>query len=737
MYDYNLFTRVEDLENMVDAFCDRPSVPVSFDTETTDRSFLDARFVSWQFMQFGYIPALFDVRHWPSPWLRRAGKALDRLFHTNQIVGMNLSFDWKFIRHHTGATIVKPFDVMVVQQVIKGLGITGGKNKGVSFNLKGIASYYKQGVSKEERSAFVGMDSREDEWYGPFREETLSYMAQDVAVLEPIYRCQQEELTKRKLHETARLENWCLPAVAWIEYNGVHIAEDQWRAYIKKRENEAKEWEEKAMLVLGEAVAQARAKRFLRLSKAYERWRALFEKEVQAAVDAWYDLCDKAQRLGLDGEPAPVKGEECTVLWKEREYTAKWDGKKYVGWSTFKKDWLGPWREANPNPGEPKEETGVPADQWDVNDARRLTYAPFNIGSPAQLLEAFHELGIPVDSTGKDALDELPDGEYEAVDILKAWRSANTIVTKFGEKLLSAIHTKTGRIHPSYWQIGADTGRSSCSNPPWQQIPSIGEDGAMLRSFVQALSGNVLLTADFSNIEMRILANETGDKNLLDAFARGVDMHSFTARMMFGLPEDFDVEHEHVPGAKVTYRKAAKELNFGLVYGMSASSLARKLKIDKETGHELMDKYFAAYPGVTRWLHATRQKAIKTCETRTVAGRVRYYELPVDTRSRDYKREHGAVERKAGNHPIQGSSADITKMALALFWDRVHGKRLDQEIRLIAVVHDELVVECPESWQEEAAASLAGAMDDACAHYMKRVAVPPTKVTIDRCWQKG
>lgn len=696
-----LFGKVEELRELVNGYCLAEKPVVALDIESTGLSFLGDRLITIQFMKFGgYCPVIFDVRKWDARDFEEAGRQLQRLFDKATIVGMNLSFDLKFILQHTGAMMRKVYDIMLAEQVIKGLGKSGGKIAGISFDLKSIAARYKLEVSKEERDIFPEMDKR-PEWFQPFEQKTLNYMAQDVEVLEAIVEAQKKEIDKRKVWPVVNLENRCLPSVAMIEFNGIRINKEGWRAFIKEKEAEASRLEVQAIEMIGEVIAQIRAERFQALYSVYEIW-----KQDKEAHEAWLK-----------------------TRWEAGDKTEKW--------GDYKKHHMKLWREENPNPGQPKLETAVPPEEWDVDAARRQCYAPINISSPQQILAAFKRLGIPVSSTSRDALDQLPDGEWEIVDVLKAWRKANMFPVKFGEKLLEQIDPKTDRLHPTYIQIGADTGRMSCISPPWQQIPAKG-DGARLRGLVVPAEGNVLLTADFSNIELRILADYSADKNMLRFFAEGLDLHAETARMMFNLPKDLsadEIKAMKAPGG-YKYRDAAKTINFGLVYGMSANKLARTLKIEKDEAKDLMSAYFALYPGVVKWLEAKKTKVLWELTSVTVAGRKRYYQLP-DKNTVEYNEQKASVQRKAMNTPIQGSSADITKLALALFHEAVQRADLEWKVKLVAVVHDELVVEAPKDLADKASSILAVAMDRACAHYLKRVVVPPTVVNISDAWEKA
>lgn len=657
----------------------RAGVSVCFDTETTGLSFLDNKLITLQFQQLNGCPVVVDVRHWTPKMLRHAGYALDRLFSQVRCIGMNLTFDWKFLLYHCGVAVKKCYDVMLAEQCIRGLGKSGGESEGVSFSLLSIAEVYGVTLQKETRNSFIDMIKYE-RWNAPFSTEELVYMAQDVAVLEYIATKQLELIYGRNLYDVVRLENRTLPAVASIEYNGIHIYEDGWRSFTAEMQDKADKYEAEARLVLQSAWSEMEAKRYRHDTKRYEAWSTAIEAKTAAVKEEW-ENSDKS-----------------------------------VSWGTWKKERMAEWRQDNPNPGQPKQPK------------------PFNLGSPQMLLAALQAVGVPVESTGKDVLDDLPEGEYPVVDLLKSWRKAMMFPQKFGENLLKNIHPDTNRIHPTYIQIGASTGRMSCTNPPWQQIPAKG-DGARLRQLVTAQDGNVLLTADFSNIELRILADLSGDKNMLDFFARDLDLHAETARMMFNLPSYLTKDEikvmKHPKGFK--YRDAAKTINFGLVYGMSAVRLAKALKISKEDAQELMQKYFEIYSGAARWLETQRKLGVKNLYSVTVAGRKRYYSLPAPT-DPDYKRLKASVERKSMNTPIQGSSADITKLAMALFYERVQSTPF---VKLVAVVHDEIVVEAAKAYADEAAKVLAASMDEACTTYLKRVHIPKTVVSIAEAWEKA
>jgi DNA polymerase I-like protein with 3'-5' exonuclease and polymerase domains len=295
-----------------------------------------------------------------------------------------------------------------------------------------------------------------------------------------------------------------------------------------------------------------------------------------------------------------------------------------------------------------------------------------------------------------------------------------------------------------------------------QQIPSKGV-GARLRNYVIPQEGWKFVVADFSNIELRILAEVSKDKNMLAAFASGQDLHSATAVLMFGLPNDdkYDEtarEEAVINGRRLgqTWRAVAKTINYGLVYGMSATKLGKTLKIPNEDAKMLMSKYFQTYAGVKSWLDAQRGRLDKFIEARynraystTLAGRRRWYDIPKepklngfpyltkqavkehDVKMQEYKKQMASVRRQMCNSPVQGSSADITKLALSLWYKRWADCPL---MRLCGVVHDELIVEAAPGYAEAAAINLAAVMDDAQHEYLKVVTLPKPKACIGDHW---
>lgn len=312
----------------------------------------------------------------------------------------------------------------------------------------------------------------------------------------------------------------------------------------------------------------------------------------------------------------------------------------------------------------------------------------FNVDSPKQLREVlFETLGLPVKrktatglpSTAEDVLEELAV-EYELPQIIIDYRGLAKLRSTYTGKLPGQINPGTGRVHTSYHQAVAATGRLSSTDPNLQNIPIRTPEGRRIRQAFIAPPGCVLMAADYSQIELRIMAHLSGDESLLAAFAEDQDVHRATAAEVFAVP---------LAEVSADQRRAAKAINFGLIYGMSAFGLARQLGIGRAEAQQYVDLYFERYPGVRRYMDDTRAAARENGYVETVFGRRLYLR---DIRSRNAQRRQYA-ERSAINAPMQGTAADIIKLAMI---ETHRWLQAETSARLIMQVHDELVVEAPD-----------------------------------------
>ena len=338
--------------------------------------------------------------------------------------------------------------------------------------------------------------------------------------------------------------------------------------------------------------------------------------------------------------------------------------------------------------------------------AHEIAGGPFNLGSPKQLQEIlFEQQGLPVirktpkgqPSTAEDVLVELAS-DYELPAVIIDYRGVSKLKSTYTDKLPLMINERTGRIHTSYHQAVAATGRLSSTDPNLQNIPIRTEEGRRIRQAFVAPEGHVLLAADYSQIELRIMAHLSADKGLLRAFEKEQDVHRATAAEVFETALD-DVTADQ--------RRSAKAINFGLMYGMSAFGLAKQLGISRGEAQEYVDLYFERYPGVKQYMDDIRATASEKGYVETVFGRRLY--LP-EINARNAQRRQYA-ERSAINAPMQGTAADIIKRAMI----DVHAW-LDQErpgARMIMQVHDELVFEVEKGRVEAVTEGVARLMNAA------------------------
>lgn len=327
--------------------------------------------------------------------------------------------------------------------------------------------------------------------------------------------------------------------------------------------------------------------------------------------------------------------------------------------------------------------------------AHELAGQEFNLSSPKQLGEIlFTKLGLPIikktpkgaPSTAEEVLAELAE-TYELPQLLMEHRGLAKLKSTYTDKLPLMIKPQTGRVHTSYHQAVAATGRLSSTDPNLQNIPVRNEQGRRIRQAFIPCAGYKLVAADYSQIELRIMAHLSGDKGLLTAFAEGKDIHKATAAEVFGVELD---------AVTSDMRRSAKAINFGLIYGMSAFGLAKQLGIGRAEAQKYMDLYFERYPGVLEYMERTRQQAEAQGYVETLFGR-RLYLPDIKSRNAGLRK---AAERAAINAPMQGTAADIIKRAMINVDGWIRGIE-DESIRMLMQVHDELVFEIREEKLEE------------------------------------
>jgi DNA polymerase-1 len=336
-----------------------------------------------------------------------------------------------------------------------------------------------------------------------------------------------------------------------------------------------------------------------------------------------------------------------------------------------------------------------------VAQASLFGRAEINLDSQVQVTEALTGLGVPVPDTTRAWVLQPLANDYPVVAKLLEYRGVAKSLSSFGENILEFIEPKTGRIHADFRQIGAPTGRFSCSNPNLQQIPHEPE----YRRCFRAPEGKKLVIADYSQIELRILADFSEDRRFIEAFVSGEDFHTATAAQVFGVDPD-----------KITadQRSFAKRLNFGMVYGIGASRLAMMTGLSQTEAEDMMRRYFGTFSGLDAYLRESGRSVIAERTARTASGRL--LRLRFDENERQ---QIASAKRYGVNMPIQGTSADILKRALRLLHDDIRGT----SARLVNIVHDEIVVECDAGEAEATAEKLTSAMGQAGAEFVTKVPI--------------
>ena len=338
--------------------------------------------------------------------------------------------------------------------------------------------------------------------------------------------------------------------------------------------------------------------------------------------------------------------------------------------------------------------------------AFKMAGEEFNMDSPKQLVEIlYNKLELPVlkktpkgqPSTNEDTLQRLAE-EYELPKVIIQYRGLAKLKSTYTDSLINIQHPDTKRIHTSYQQAVTSTGRLSSTEPNLQNIPIKTAEGRKIREAFVAEKGNVLISADYSQIELRIMAHLSGDKNLTHAFNNNIDVHSATASEIFDVPlEEVTTDH----------RRSAKAINFGLIYGMSAFGLTRQLGITRHEAQAYLDTYFERYTGVREYMDSTKELAKKNLYVETILGR----KLHVTEINASNGLRRQAAERAAINAPLQGSAADIIKKAM-IDVDEWIGEN-NPNIKMIMQVHDELIFEVKKDFAEEALTNVISLMERA------------------------
>jgi DNA polymerase-1 len=315
----------------------------------------------------------------------------------------------------------------------------------------------------------------------------------------------------------------------------------------------------------------------------------------------------------------------------------------------------------------------------------------FNVGSPKQLGEIlFDEMKIEGGKRSKngswqtsvEVLENLSDLGYEIAQLILNWRHFSKLKSTYADALIEQINPKTNRVHTNYSMVGASTGRLSSSNPNLQNIPIKTEEGRLIRTAFESKSGFKIVSMDYSQIELRLIAHIADEIKMLDAFNNDLDIHSDTASKVFGVP---------INEMTSDLRRKAKAINFGIIYGISAYGLAKQLKCSANEAKEFIDSYFKRFPRIRDYMEEIKSNLEENGYVETLFNRRVY----INDSNAKNQRLRGFAERQAINAPIQGSAADIIKLAMV----KIHKNLFEykNDVLMLMQVHDELVFEIREN----------------------------------------
>ena len=319
-------------------------------------------------------------------------------------------------------------------------------------------------------------------------------------------------------------------------------------------------------------------------------------------------------------------------------------------------------------------------------------------------------------------LDKLVDEGVEIAGRILDWRHMAKLKSTYSDALLSSIHPETGRVHTSFSMVGASTGRLSSSDPNLQNIPVRTEEGRQIRTAFVPEDGAVLISADYSQIELRLVAHIAKEESMIEAFRNGVDIHAQTASEVFSVPLE-----EMTPET----RRRAKAINFGIIYGISGFGLARQLGIPQSEARSFIDAYLDRFPGIRTYMDETKKRAKEDKFVETLFGRRLY----IKSIAAENPAHRGFAERQAINAPIQGTAADIIKQAMV----RMPGalREAGSPARMLLQVHDELVFECPAKAADDAIGHIRSVMENAASPALDLSVPLIAEASVGKSWAEA
>lgn len=604
-------------------------------------------------------------------------------YENHVIIGHNLAFDMAFLKQKYGVGYPHmAWDTMLAERLLTA-GILEEE-----VNLKYLAlKYLNMNIDKTQTTTFNMEDV--------LTPEQTQYVLDDVKATYEIAKLQKELLEKHKLGKVWELERRCLPIFTEMVRRGVMVDRD----------------------VLDPLLAEARQRHNILGTELQEimtplvEWRKIEKRdEMQGELDEYMDrLNAQTEKIEATWTELFENCEYAATMWSQK----KWDDEKInkkdgkpEGQRRFVKHYLKEWRAENPRPPAPKLDTGL-----------------INLNSPFQPKDAFLALGIPLPNmqgaTLLRAVADAPEEGKRVLTMFAEWKKLEKLLSSFGEKIIELMDDE-GALHGDFKQIGTDTGRPTCSKPNMLQMPSKKTD-PRFRSIFVPRKGHLFVVADYSQIELRIMAELSGDPAMTKAFKEGFDLHTYTASLMF------NVEMGEVTDRQ---RSTAKTINFGILYGMGPKKLRETL-----AGEGIEMTMAEANEAVTQWKKSYRLAAAKIQEwqntvlklgfTETPFGRKRFFDLDTDD-----KYERFGIQRAGANHVIQGTSADITKLGMVLVTEMLQGYGT-----IVLQVYDEIVVEVPEEYADWAKEVVQIGMVEAAKEVLKTVPVAVDAV-VSRSWNE-
>lgn len=599
----------------------------------------------------GTSGVVFDVR--PSPFPALDGRSysvqqwLLKDVFDRKLVIHNASFDIGFLVEKYGVPYPPHvWDTMLAEQLLTA-GIEDPEKGGMplSSSLAAIVKRrYNVDLDKSLQTSFT-LDEE-------LTAEQVDYALHDVYFLPKLAEQQRRELSNEQLGVVWDIEKRALPVFAEMVRTGVWIDLDILNPLLEDVSEQRDVLMTHLQTELGEYELARRIAKRDEMQDELDEWLSSYEQQAHFLEECWqinYRYMDR-------------EDEWETYKWLDETIDKK-DGKP-KGMKRYVKAQMKEWRVENPRPSPP-----------------RIDESPINLNSQQQVLAALGDVGVRLpdlqSKTIQAQLAEIPPALRDQVVVpLLKYKKAEKLVTAFGEKLIEKIGSD-GRLRGNFRQIGTATGRPTCNTPNLLQIPA---DKRFRRAF-RAGDGKLMVVADYSQMELRILAELSGDVRMQKAFAEGLDLHTYTASLMFNLPFD------SVPDQR---RKIAKIINFGICYGMGPTKLqatlaAEGIYISVEEARAYIDGWISTtYPEAGRWLEQQQMHALSRGYTATPLGRRRRF----DVRSNLTFGEKGAIRRRGANHVIQGANADVTKLAMSLITENLGGRGA-----VVLQVYDEIVVE--------------------------------------------